>query len=281
MSFLRHTLNDSHPRSVEKAQEKQIYQNRVTLQTRSQKRNLRHSHTQSHYLRPPQHSQSHITRHNSSPKIFKPHSNPRSRSISNTNHIQWKSHIQNYSKHRYTRAVLGHRPRFAPRRVLFMHAHHPALLCQSFVPAQLQALSRLPQDKELRTPPSLGTNRLSGSFDRAPLKSARSLRPRPLGAPLRLRYSVLAAEAPNNPCARPVRPRGWVLTWAVSPPLPLASPWEGFGVPGDQSWLRTFVPAIGRKAVWPGNKDREGKHCSTWDCLEPRPSSRECAWEPR
>lgn len=47
MSFLRHTLNDSHPRSVEKAQEKQIYQNRVTLQTRSQKRNLRHSHTQS------------------------------------------------------------------------------------------------------------------------------------------------------------------------------------------------------------------------------------------
>ena len=188
------------------AQEKQIYQNRVTLQTRSQKRNLRHSHTQSHYLRPPQHSQSHITRHNSSPKIFKPHSNPRSRSISNTSHIQWKSHIQNYSKHRYTRAVLGHKPRFAPRRVLFMHAHHPPLLCQSFVPAQLQALSRLPQDKELRTPPSLGTNRLSGSFDRAPLKSARSLRPRPLGLHCACATQSVLPKLPTTPARGPLGP---------------------------------------------------------------------------
>lgn len=88
-----------------------------------------------------------------------------------------------------------------------MHAHHPPLLCQSFVPAQLQALPRLPQDKELRTPPSLGTNRLSGSIDMTLLTQISSLTEAPpSGAPPRLRTQCVLPELPTTSARGPLGP---------------------------------------------------------------------------
>lgn len=204
MSFLRPTLNDSHSRSVKKAQEKQIYQNRVTLQTRSQKCNLRHSHSESHYLTGP---------HILSP--IPPDTIPVLKSLSGIpipavapSQTQVTFNEKTASR---TTPKIDTQARSSVTDLLGL-PHGEFYLCTRIIPLysasrSSQALPRLPEDKELRTPPSLGTNRLSGSLDTTPFTQISSLvEAPPSGAPPRLRTQCVRPELPITPARGPLGP---------------------------------------------------------------------------
>ena len=163
--------------------------------------------------RPSQHSQSDTARHNSSHKIFinRIPIPPVAPSQTQPATFSEKHRTQNHSKDRYTSAVLGHTPlRLAPRRVLFSHTH-PSLMRPSSLPAPLQALPRLPQDEEPRTPPRWGATG-SRAQSTHPTQSSSLTDAPPTGARPRLRTQCVQPALPTSPARGPLGPGGCGLT---------------------------------------------------------------------
>ena len=209
MSFLRHTLNDSHPRSVNNAQEKQIYQNRVTLQTRSQKCNLRHSHSKSHYLTGP-HSLSPTpldtipVLKSSLSRIPIPAVAPSQTQVTFSEKIASRTTPKIDTQARSSITDLLGLP------------HGNFYLCTHIIPLYCASRSSPPSSKPcrdfLRTkswephPRWVPTGSPAPTTRHLALKSAHSLRLRPLGAPPRLRTQCVLSELPTTPARGPLGP---------------------------------------------------------------------------
>lgn len=163
MSFLRPTLNDSHSRSVKKAQEKSI-------KTESHCRHVHRNATSGTLTVSPTISQvptflvPYLTQF--SPGNLQAVFNPHPVAPSQT---QVTFNEKTASR---TTPKIDTQARSSVTDLLGLP--HEFYLCTRIIPlysasrSSPQALPRLPEDKELRTPPSLGTNRLSGSLDTTP-----------------------------------------------------------------------------------------------------------------